>query len=370
MRYGPNRYSFAHPEATRAIYGHGTALTKSTWYDTWGDPNRNSWSLFSDRDITRHGVNRRQYQSTYSMSTLLHYEAHVDECADIFCQRLLELSAAPGADGSAVVDMGNWFQYYAFDVIGMITYSKRLGFLDRGQDVGEIIKNLENHLGYATLVGVYPFLHQYLAPLRSRLNRKKGSGRAYILGFTQERLAEHQSKPKAVITENSGDGGSSVDDFLSKFLSKHTDNPAAFTQYHVLAGCVSNMVAGSDTTAISLSSILYYLLRNPHALKALRDEVDTFYREQDRAAGRVTFTESQQMPYLQAVLKEALRMHPATGLPLERVVPEGGATICDRFFPEGVGCTRARHPLSANRLKANECNPLLGTRLSWVSTAG
>jgi cytochrome P450 len=36
------------------------------------------------------------------------------------------------------------------------------------------------------------------------------------------------------------------------------------------------------------------------------------------------------MPYLQAVMKEALRMHPATGLPLERVVPAGGASICDR----------------------------------------
>jgi len=42
------------------------------------------------------------------------------------------------------------------------------------------------------------------------------------------------------------------------------------------------------------------------------------------------------MPYLQAVLKEALRCHPATGLPLGRVVPAGGAVIADRFFPEGT----------------------------------
>jgi cytochrome P450 len=43
------------------------------------------------------------------------------------------------------------------------------------------------------------------------------------------------------------------------------------------------------------------------------------------------------MPYLQVVLKEALRMHPATGLPLGRVVPEGGAVIAGRMFPAGVG---------------------------------
>lgn len=42
------------------------------------------------------------------------------------------------------------------------------------------------------------------------------------------------------------------------------------------------------------------------------------------------------MPYFQAVMKEALRMHSATGLPMWRVVPAGGAEINGRFFPEGT----------------------------------
>lgn len=42
------------------------------------------------------------------------------------------------------------------------------------------------------------------------------------------------------------------------------------------------------------------------------------------------------MPYLQACIQEGLRVHPATGLPLVRLVPEGGATISGRFFPPGV----------------------------------
>ncbi|GKT45156.1 pisatin demethylase [Colletotrichum spaethianum] len=41
------------------------------------------------------------------------------------------------------------------------------------------------------------------------------------------------------------------------------------------------------------------------------------------------------MPNLQAVIKEALRVHPAVGLLTERVVPEGGASIAGRFFPGG-----------------------------------
>lgn len=50
----------------------------------------------------------------------------------------------------------------------------------------------------------------------------------------------------------------------------------------------------------------------------------------------LTFQEAQKLPYLQACIKEGLRMHPATGLPMARVVPEGGATIAGRYFPAEV----------------------------------
>lgn len=38
----------------------------------------------------------------------------------------------------------------------------------------------------------------------------------------------------------------------------------------------------------------------------------------------------------QAVIKEALRLHPGVSLPLERVVPEEGAELCGVFLPGGT----------------------------------
>ncbi|KAM5353625.1 hypothetical protein ACJ41O_000275 [Fusarium nematophilum] len=325
VRYGPNRYSFNDPEAAKTIYGLGTHFPKSPWYSVWASPGQ--WAIFSDQSIRRHAQNRRLYQATYAMSSLVHYEPFVDECADLFSQRLAEMSRS-----NLPVDIRHWFQCYAFDVIGLITYAKRLGFLDRGDDVGGVIGALEDHLGYATLVGIFPSLHRYLFPLKNYLAGGKGAGRAYVLGFTNERIRESQTTPKPVATDESS---VAMEDFLTKFLAKHAANPDVFTSYHVLAGCTSNMVAGSDTTAISLSAALYYLLKYPACLQKLRDEIDEFGAKGDLSKSP-TFKESQQMPYLQAVIKEALRMHPATGLPLERIVPEGGATISGHFFPEGT----------------------------------
>ena len=40
--------------------------------------------------------------------------------------------------------------------------------------------------------------------------------------------------------------------------------------------------------------------------------------------------------FRQAVLKEAMRLHPGVALPLERYVPEGGVMISGKFIPEGT----------------------------------
>lgn len=68
----------------------------------------------------------------------------------------------------------------------------------------------------------------------------------------------------------------------------------------------------------------------------LRDEIDQAIEERG-SKEMLTFQEAQKLPYLQACIKEGLRLHPATGLPMVRVVPKGGATIAGKYFPPKVG---------------------------------
>jgi cytochrome P450 len=160
------------------------------------------------------------------------------------------------------------------------------------------------------------------------LFRGSNAGMSAIVRFAQSQLQERLSKMDVNKIDSKGD-------FLSKLLRLHADNPEKITMSDVFMACMTNIGAGSGTTGISLSSVIYYLCKNPEAMRKLRGEIDEM-TERGEISDPVTFGQAQKMPYLQAVLKEALRMHPATGLPLGRVVPDGGAMIAGKIFPAGV----------------------------------
>jgi cytochrome P450 len=93
--------------------------------------------------------------------------------------------------------------------------------------------------------------------------------------------------------------------------------------------------AGSDTTAISLRAVFYYLCKNPEIYTKAVDEI-LAADKQGNLSEYITYAESQQLIYLQACIKEALRMHPAVGQLLERTVPEGGVVVHEKFLPSGT----------------------------------
>lgn len=104
-----------------------------------------------------HAKLRRSVSSAFAMSTLVQFEPLVDSTTTIFLQQL-EDRFANRDDDSGVCDFGEWLQYYAFDVIGELTFSKRLGFVDSGKDVDDIISNLERVMNYVSLVCSHYFL--------------------------------------------------------------------------------------------------------------------------------------------------------------------------------------------------------------------
>ena len=64
-------------------------------------------------------------------------------------------------------------------------------------------------------------------------------------------------------------------------------------------------------------------------------------KELDEALGNsedpvATYEQVKNLPYLEAVINEGMRIHSTVGIGLPRVVPEGGVTVCGKTFPEGT----------------------------------
>ena len=326
VRVAPGYYSIISPEKT--VYGIGSKFPKGDWYQGWKHPSPARWTLFPDQDMKRHAETRKRFQGLYSMSSLLSYESYVDSCIDILLEKLSEF-----AQTGTTLDLAHWFQCYAFDVLGEITYSERFGFLDKGEDIAGTMTALDKSMVYSTLVGIFPRLHPSLYAVMEKIPGSGAAGRTYLMGFVQKKIDERErSKTQADPVVEVSHEDTTPRDFLDKMSDAQQRDPDKVTPYHVFMMGLSNIIAGSDTTAVSLSSVAYYLMTSPRCLSKLRQEI----KEHGGWGKRITFKESQDMPYLQAVLKEALRMHPATGLPLWRVVPEGGLQFGEHWLPPGT----------------------------------
>ncbi|KAH0847275.1 cytochrome P450-like protein [Fonsecaea pedrosoi] len=333
VRLGPNSLSFSSPEALKSIYGLNNRLMKSAFYPVQMQLARGEvlQSLFGTQDQDYHARLRRTVSNAFSMTSIVQYEPRVNDTVRVFLERTQELYAKPGVQ----CDFLHWLQYFAFDVITEITYSRRAGFVDRCEDVDGIIAWLDKIFDYQAPVGQMPWLDKLFVknPVRALLSKHgftdNSSGTAK---FSRARMAERLS----------GAYQNDSMDLLTMFLQAQKEHADFFDDGRLLTMTTSIALAGSDTTAITLAAIFYFLARYPKCYQKLDEEIEDAIKTGliSDTEGIITWSDAQKLPYLHACIQETFRMHPAIGMILERVVPPQGMEICGEFIPGGtiVGC--------------------------------
>ncbi|CAG8050184.1 unnamed protein product [Penicillium olsonii] len=327
VRTGPNTVDISDPKAIPIIYGINSKFLKSPFYDTFHPVYEDNPmpSMFSVRDPVQHQALRRPVAQKFSMSSIKALEPFANECTNIFVDAMRDLEGQ-------CVDLSVWLQWYAFDVIGAITFQRRFGFMEKRQDVEGMIDALDKGLYYGGIVSQVPALHHWL--LGNRWVAKFIAMQPFIdvahplrtiLEFTQKCIDDYD--------RNSADHADRPD-FLAWLRGEETKGKP-MPNRDMINHLSNNLLAGSDTTAISLRAIIYFLVKNESKYHKLQHEID-----QADQAGRIseyiTYAECLELPYLQAVMKEAMRCHPGVSFPLERVVPEGGATFSDIHLKQGT----------------------------------
>lgn len=130
----------------------------------------------------------------------------------------------------------------------------------------------------------------------------------------------------------SGANGQGASIFAQLDPDAQKESPFPFTDLDIRVEAGNLIVAGADTTAVSLTYLTYAVLARPALRARLEDEVARL------GEGGVEWgdRECEALPLLNAVVNETLRLYGAAPGSLPRAVPPGGAELGGYFLPGGA----------------------------------
>lgn len=120
-------------------------LSQSDFYAALRPYSKDSGSLqvvFNTQDEELHKRIKNPIAPLFSLTAATSFEPLVDGVLQFMDEKLRERFAQSGQ----VFNLGDYCQFYAFDVMGTMTFSKRHGFLDQGKDVNNMIGALHKFM--------------------------------------------------------------------------------------------------------------------------------------------------------------------------------------------------------------------------------
>ncbi|OTB09038.1 hypothetical protein M426DRAFT_316328 [Hypoxylon sp. CI-4A] len=320
VRIAPGEVSFiATDAAVPDIYGFRTGKLKGhlnmekdpVWYVK---PANGAPSILHARDED-HARARRVLSHAFSEKALSAQEPLIQNYVDQLVSRIKEVASK---DGEAI-DMVKWYNWTTFDIIADLLFGVPFGCL---QDLSthQYVALLFETLNAARLIHVmsyFPWL-KYLGNLviDKRMIQKRAEFSEWVSSQVHKRIERGTERP----------------DFMTQILENNGHKGVKLSQDEIDSNAGLLIIAGSETTATLLSGATWLLLKNPDVMQKLKDEV----RGKFESADDITISAVNEMPYLLAVLSEALRVFPPVPAGFPRRVNTGGEFINGYFIEEGT----------------------------------
>ncbi|KAM5360147.1 hypothetical protein ACJZ2D_013962 [Fusarium nematophilum] len=302
VRVGPSTLSIIDPKAFQAIHSNNSPCGKGPWYNILHPV----LSLHMIRDRKLHATRRKTWDKGFSSKALRDYEPRVKQYTELLLSRIEEASGTP-------FDASQWFNFYSFDVMGDLAFGKSFNMLRDGV-VHYYMKSVHTNM---LLVSAFSHLI-WLFPLFKEIPGLNGE-HIKFQKWLSDQVAERQKNKPDLPDVFSW----ILDDYDSIGCPTKQDTINLHGDAHLI------VVAGSDTTAASLTCLFYQLATNPEACKRLQAEVDEFCAENSAPS----HTGLSKLKYLQACIDESLRLHPPVPSGLQRMTPPEGIQLGDKFIP-------------------------------------
>ncbi|UPX20608.1 uncharacterized protein EKO05_0010836 [Ascochyta rabiei] len=319
VRVGPNEVITNDPNVLRKVMAVRSEYTRGNFHKAFKfDPTRDN--LFSMRDEAAHTKLRAKMAAGYSGKENTSMEGVVDERVASFIN-LIEDKYLSTAKEFRPVDLGEKTSFFTMDVITDLAFGQPFGNLDTDSDVYDYLKITKSSLPIMTGLSDVP---EVAVILQSRIFRKLLPSEADKTGF-----GAFIGVAKRLVAERYSPNAESKFDMLGSF-KRH-----GLTQEEVAGEALLQIAAGLETTAANIRTVMLNVLTNPSVYRKLQTEIDHGIAS-GRISSPITDAEARNMPYLQAIIKEGLRIMPPASGALFKQVPPAGDVIAGKFLPGGT----------------------------------
>jgi len=303
----------------RRIWGVRSAWQRSYWYRGLRfDPHKDN--AFSTLDDAAHEALRAKLAPGYGGKDVDDLHLQIDrQVAGLVS--LLETKYLSTDTEFKPVDLARKVQYFTLDVISALAFGKELGYLAADTDLHGYIQTTESTLPAMLATALVPwFLYTIQSPHLKWLipNVRNMVGIGAVLRVAHDTVAERYHPTNPVVKR----------DMLGSFV-RH-----GLTRSEAEGETVVQIIAGSDTSATAIRSTLLFIITNPLVYSRLQTEIDDGIKL-GKISTPITDAEARKLPYLQAVIREGLRLWPPATAVLPKV-STSDQVVCGVRIPAGT----------------------------------
>ncbi|KAF2122857.1 putative benzoate 4-monooxygenase cytochrome P450 [Lophiotrema nucula] len=284
-----------------------------------------------------HARIRKTISYAFSDTALREQEQLLTAHTTHLVQKLKEL--IKGVDDGRV-NMMDYYNFLTFDVIGDLCLGEPFGAIASGEYhewIVQIFQGLKfwRILRFGNAYPILGYFFKFVMTVVPSIEEMRDSFFKLPRVKVEKRLATETNRK----------------DFVSYILRYNEDDERGMNREEVVDTASILIVGGSETTATILCGLTYYLLVTPRVMQKLQDEIrSTFSSEADIHLRTLT-----RLPYLDAVVEEALRMYPPASSIFPRRTPSEGDEIDGYYVPGNTSV--GVHQFATYRSEKNFTHP-------------
>ncbi|KAM5362190.1 hypothetical protein ACJA88_014140 [Fusarium oxysporum] len=322
VRIGPEVLLTSDVELVKRMSATKSSYGKSSWVDGVRF-NPYHETMFAVRDPRQHDRAKARVAPAYSGRDTPNLEGAVDQQINSLISLIRRKYLSEPASGLIrTLPLLNVLSYFTLDVISKVALGTEFGCCTSDSDPYRFYEGLDEHMPLMALTSDVPWIRAVMYST------------TFLKYFGPRETDTHGIGPLMKVTNDN------VRQRYSQDQTEKTDMLSSFKVHGLSEGNAQSetlfmFVAGSDTTAAAIRVTLFYLMSCPRVYRKLKEEIRGAVRE-GRASSPVTAAQTRELPYLQAVIYEGLRMRPVTTGQQAKEVPAGGDTINGYFIPGGT----------------------------------